>query len=83
MRTTLTLDYDVEKAVNALLAKPGAKFKSVINNLLRKGLGISKKRKIIMPTFSMGLKEGIDPVSLNKLLDEMDLEDYFKKIKNS
>jgi len=75
MRTTLTLDPDVSQALKPLLSR--SKLKPLINDLLRSSLGINKKKsRTKLPTYSLGLKRGIDPVSLNKLYDEESLNDF-------
>ena len=79
MRTTLKLDDDVVAALKPILKRPNSKFKRVINELLRQSLGIAKKsKKVKIQTYSMGLRAGLDPVNLNKLLDEVLVEDSLK-----
>jgi len=62
---TVTIDEDVAAVLRPLLAH--GEPKEVINDLLRQAPGIRKASKVDLPTFNLGLREGIDPVSLNKL----------------
>jgi hypothetical protein len=45
MRTTLTLDDHIAKALKALAHRTGKPFKQVVNETLRKGLASSETRK--------------------------------------
>lgn len=81
MRTTLTLDPDVARKLQAAVEREGSTLKAVVNDALRRGLSAPGKR---LPPFkvkahSMGLRPGIDPAKLNQLLDELEAEDYLRK----
>ncbi len=79
MRTTLTLDEDVadflkEKA--RLLNKP---FKEVVNETLRLGMSAAGRESPdpqfrVVPIRS-GLAPGVDPLKLNQLNDQLEVED--------
>lgn len=45
MRTTLTLDDRIAKALKALAHRTGRPFKQVVNETLRKGLAVGEGRK--------------------------------------
>ena len=83
MRTTLTLDDDLADALKErarLLDKP---FKQVVNDTLRRGLSpaaIQEDRPVfvVKPNHS-GFKPGIDPLRLNQLNDELEVEDFLRK----
>ena len=83
MRTTLTLDDDVMTALKQqarLLDKP---FKQVVNEALRRGLTISNAGDappFKIRTFPGGLRPGIDPLKLNQLNAELELEELLRKI---
>jgi hypothetical protein len=80
MRTTITIDDDVASKLRPLLLRSNGKPKVVINDLLRKALGIKPKSDIDIPTFKMGLRQHIDPTSLNKVAEEIlrgDAEDKY------
>jgi len=69
MRATVALDDDVASALRPLLA--GGKPKQVMNDLLRSALGIRVGNSVELPVFNLRLKPGIDPVSLNKLSEDL------------
>ena len=83
MRTTLTLDDDVADALREqvkLLNKP---FKQVVNDVLRRGLSPGTKEAVRPPfkvtPVSSGFQPGIDPLKLNQLLDQLEVEDFAKR----
>lgn len=82
MRTTLTLDDDVADALKRrarMLDKP---FKQVVNEALRRGLQDPEPRKrspVTVNTFPGGLRPGIDPLKLNQLSDEIEIEEFLRK----
>ena len=79
MRTTLTLDDDVADKLKQLAAKRKQPFRRVLNDLLRRALsGQSARPKPAIAkveTFSSALRAGIDPVRLNQLVDDLEVED--------
>ena len=82
MRTTLTLDDDLADALKErarLLDKP---FKQVVNDTLRRGLSPAPQED--RPVFRVkpnhsGFKPGIDPLRLNQLNDELEVEEFLRK----
>ena len=80
MRTTLTLDDDVAdflKAQSRLHDKP---FKQVVNEVLRRGMAPASResrppRFRVVPNRS-GLVPGVDPLRLNQLNDQLEVEDF-------
>ena len=80
MRTTLTLDEDVAdflKAQSRLQDKP---FKHVVNEVLRRGVAPASResrppRFRVVPNRS-GLVPGVDPLRLNQLNDQLEVEDF-------
>ena len=79
MRTTLTLDDDIVASLREqahLLKRP---FKQVVNDALRRGLSPAARED--MPVFRVtplpgGLRAGIDPLRLNQLNDELEVEEF-------
>jgi len=67
MRTTVTLDPDVEAKLRAVMRERGISFKEALNSAIRAGLisarGSAKRYKL--KTYRMGLRPG---VSLTKAL---------------
>ncbi|PXY30607.1 antitoxin [Prauserella sp. PE36] len=54
MRTTITLDPDVEALVRKLMAERGLSFKEAVNSALRSALGTPARERFHTPTFAMG-----------------------------
>ena len=79
MRTTITIDDDVASKLRPIIAREKGKSKKVINDLLRKALGIKRARKIELPVFNMGIMPGIDQTSFNKLADELEADEYLER----
>ena len=78
MRTTLTLDPDVAKRLEAELKRSGEGMKAVVNRALRVGLGMTDK-PVEPPHFTVdphrfGFLPGTDLDRLNQLADELDAE---------
>lgn len=81
MRTTLTLDDDVCNALRAAARARGCSFKEVVNTTLRKGLMTGDGPEVSSKPFRVdarrrGFLPGIDPLKLNQLLDEMDVDAF-------
>jgi RNase adaptor protein for sRNA GlmZ degradation len=85
MRTTLTLDPDVAMQIKRRMADKKLTMKEIVNQALRHGLrevGKEKKRtpfKVIPHSF--GFKPGIDQNKLGQLLDQLDAEEFVRKMK--
>lgn len=62
MRTTVTLDPDLDAKVRALARERGVSFKEALNNALRRGLtqDSGASRPYRLPTRRMGLRPGVD-----------------------
>lgn len=59
MRTTVTLDPDVEALIRKVMKERGLSFKEAINSALRAGLQRTppRKRRFIQKTYSMGAEQ--------------------------
>lgn len=83
MRTTVTLDKDVERMLREEQHRSRKSFKEVLNRALRAGLTgktvPARSSAFVIKAKPMGLRAGIDPSSLNKLTDEMELEAVLAK----
>jgi hypothetical protein len=86
MRTTVTLDADVEKLLRRAMRESGASFKQVLNNAVRDGLlgragKASKSEKPFrQPTFNMGAPL-VDLTKANALSDELGDQAIIAKMK--
>jgi hypothetical protein len=76
VRTTLTLDDDVHKKLEAEARRTGRPFKEVVNEHLRRSLASSGQRKTVPPfrvdARPMDLMPGIDLSDIEGLLDRLD-----------
>jgi hypothetical protein len=79
MRTTVTLDPDVERLLREAVRRTGQSFKVVLNRAVREALArpVQKSTKPFrVKARRMGLLPGIDPAGLNRLLDETDVDAF-------
>ena len=81
MRTTLTLDDDLAKELKELARRSGRPFKQVVNEALRKALRTGEKPVPTPPRFvvearACGFRRGVDPLKLNQLSDELEIEEF-------
>ncbi len=79
MRTTLTLDDDIEKELRDSARRTGKSFKETVNETLRRGLvaGASpahRPQRFRVHPKACGFRAGIDLTKLNQLLDELEIE---------
>ena len=85
MRTTLTLDPDVERLLDDEVHRQRRPFKQVVNDAIRRGLSPRSPRSTAASTFRVKpwpgrLRPGIDPAGLNRLADELEDEQVLAKI---
>ena len=77
MRTTVTLDADVERELREEMHRRRESFKQSLNRLLRTGLAASAppaRERFVVRARPMGLRPGIDPTRMNQLADELEAE---------
>ena len=80
MRTTLTLDGGLAESLSRTARLMGRSFMALVNEAIRRGLsrGDDSAAKEIEPFVvepqACGLMPGIDPMQLNQLVDELELE---------
>lgn len=84
MRTTLTLDEDLDLALRDLARQSGRTFKSVVNETLRRGLSVGEKPSAKRKPFRvearrLGWAPGVDPLKLNQLVDELEVDRFLEK----
>lgn len=72
MRTTVTLDPDVEAIIQKTMREQGLSFKQALNDAVRRGVAPRKSRAFRTPTFDMG--EPLVPLT-KALALAADLED--------
>ncbi|MEN8661051.1 MAG: antitoxin [Lentimonas sp.] len=76
MRTTVTLDPDVEHFIREACHKRRKSFKRVLNDALRESLKPAEIKRALLPPRSMGLATGIDPRRLSDMADELEADAY-------
>ena len=84
MRTTLTLDPDVAQKVRRRMSQKKLTLKQVINEALRAGLSSTQEEKEVpykVEPYPFEFKPGIDTDKLNQLLDELEVEDFRRKMR--
>ena len=77
MRTTVTLDPDVASLVHEAMHRTRRSFKETLNSAVRAGLrgtGGRRARRFVVKARPMGLRAGIDPLSLNRLADDLEID---------
>lgn len=85
MRTTLTIEPDVEKLLEQEVARSRRPLKQVVNEALRRGLTRTgeKARKVVLKVSDSRLRAGYDPASFNALADELEDTEVLRKAKKS
>jgi hypothetical protein len=82
MRTTVTLDPDVEELLRAAAERGRTSFKQVLNEAVRRGLrgaGRGPAEPFTVEAKAMGLRSGIDPAKLRDLDDELEIREFLRK----
>lgn len=87
MRTTLTIEPDVEKLLEQEVARSRRPLKQVVNEALRRGLTRSRSGdqvpKVAVQVSDSRLRPGYDPASFNALADELEDVEVVRKAKRN
>jgi len=83
MRTTLTLEPDVAARLKQEIRRSGKGLKTLVNEALRLGLGLSGK-PVQAPRFEVrphafAFKPGVDLDRMNQLVDELESQEAARK----
>lgn len=83
VRTTVTLEPDLARKLEALAHRRGLSFQQALNEVLRRGL-TAPARQDAQPRYTLephpsGFRPGIDQGKLNQLLDQREVEDFIAK----
>ena len=86
MRTTLTLDDDLDRELRELAHRSGRSFKQTINETLRRGLAPApardEARPYVVPTVSLGATAaGINLDKALQLADELEDAEILRKLR--
>jgi hypothetical protein len=80
VRTTVTLDSDVERLLKEEMHRSRRSFKETLNRTVRAALGAapaaSDRPPFAVTARALGLRSGIDPASLNKLTDDLEADAF-------
>jgi hypothetical protein len=78
MRTTVTIDGDVERMLRDAMHESRRSFKETLNAALRAGLSgrptRARTRPFKVKARNLGLRPGVDPLSLNRLADDLETD---------
>lgn len=77
MRTTVTLDSDVERILREEIHRSRKSFKVILNDAVRAALKPkSQQLPKLLPPVSMGIMTGVDPVRFTNMADELEADAY-------
>ena len=86
MRTTVTLESDVERLIREKMHRSRKSFKKTLNDAVRQALmsetKLVKKTRFVVKARPMGMIPGIDPASLNDLDTDLEVEQFKKVTEN-
>lgn len=80
MRTTVTLDPDVEALVKQAMHERGISFKEAINLAVRAGLGRRGPRRFRQRTFALGFRPDIPYEKALRLAGELEDQEILRKL---
>ncbi|MCC7475169.1 MAG: hypothetical protein IT425_07210 [Pirellulales bacterium] len=82
MRTTVTIDPDVEQLLRTAMERSGESFKGVLNRAIKKGLAgevpSPTSEPFVVKGWDMGCKAGIDIANVHDLEHEWDVERFLR-----
>lgn len=84
MRTTLTIEPDVEQLLQREMRRTDRNMKAVVNDALRHGLG-ARGKPAMLPRFKVkphafAFRAGVDTDRLNQLVDELEAAEFSRKL---
>jgi len=79
MRTTVTLDSDVELKLQALMRARGLTFKEALNSALRAGLDITRNADVSFPDYDLG-EPTVDLTHAGRFAAAMEDEEIARKL---
>ena len=84
MRTTLTIEPDVERLLQREMRSTDRSMKAVVNDALRLGLGVRSKPPrpphYKVEPHAFAFKPGIDADRLNQLVDELEADERARQL---
>jgi hypothetical protein len=87
MRTTVTLDKDVERMLRDAMHRQRQSFKKTLNAAVRAGLAPrpdrGKRARFVIKARPLSLRAGLDPAGFNKLADALEVDAFLEKYKRA
>lgn len=80
MRTTVTLDPDVEQLLRRVMRERGLSFKQAVNEAIRSGLAGRSPARFQTPTFRMGFEPSLPWNQALRLAGELEDEELARKL---
>ncbi|MFN2568801.1 MAG: antitoxin [Candidatus Dormibacteria bacterium] len=80
MRTTLTLDADVEAIIKRSMRDRGISFKAAVNDAIRRGSGNGPRPHFTQRTFAMGFRPDIGYDRAMALAGALEDEEIIRKL---
>ena len=83
MRTTVTLEPDVERLIRAAMRDQGTSFKQALNEAVRAGLQprtSNRRRRFVQKTYSLGPEQHFQWDKALAAVDAMEDEELLRKI---
>lgn len=80
MRTTVTLEPDIEGLLRGEVRRTGASFKEVLNQAVRRALGPGSRKVRVEPVFPAAFPATLEGRSFNHLADEWDDETTLEEL---
>jgi hypothetical protein len=86
MRTTVTLDSDVERMLREAMHRSRSSFKETLNASIRVGLSQKTtqavRRPFVIQARPLGLRAGLDSAGFNRLADDLEVEAVLAKARS-
>ena len=82
MRTTVTLDPDVDRLLREEMQRSGTTFRQALNQVIRRSLAgnsATKRRPFKLRPRRLSLRPGLDPAMLQHLEEDLEIESFIEK----
>jgi hypothetical protein len=82
MRTTVTLDPDVDRMLKEEMRRSGSSFRETLNRAIRRGLADSittQRKPFKLRARRLSLRSGIDPAMVQHFEEDLEIESFLEK----
>lgn len=87
MRITLTIDDDVDNALEALARNSGKPFADEVNEAIRRGLSAcgprASRERFRVQSAPRGFRPGVDPTRLGQLDDQLAVDEFLERSRDT